>query len=355
MANELFPRDPKTIKQDLRCAVNSLQSYIKRSSSTAISRFHIICDAWTSPNGYAIWGIQAQCLDSKLDLQCITIGLERLRSSHDGRTLASVTYETIEHYGFTKSLGYAILDNASTNDTLTDMLASPLSDINVDWDPKQHRLRCFGHVINLAASAFIYIEPKDMLPADEAAGWRMFGCFGKLYNLVMYVQASSQRREKLKAFTDELNLHRDNATRWISWWITLDRALRDTMKAGIIAFCDTEPNIRAERLSPGDWDNLADMHRFIRPFYAITIATQGVFDAIDKVLPAMDYLLMHLETERRVCMPRSFMAPRIDTAWAKFVQYYGWPTMRSHIFLQPRKILYINGIASTSIEDQCQD
>ena len=169
-ANELLPRDPKTIRGDLRCAVNGLKSYVQRSLSTALSRVHIICDAWTSPNGYAIWGIQAQYLDSKSDLQCITIGLERLQSSHDGRSLASVTYAAIEHYGFAKSLGYAILDNASTNDTLANTLASRLSDIDVNWDPIQHRIRCFGHIVNLAASAFIYIDPKDMPPADDAAG-----------------------------------------------------------------------------------------------------------------------------------------------------------------------------------------
>ena len=214
------------------------------------------------------------------------------------------------------------MDNASTNDTLADTLANRLNDIDVDWDPVQHRIRCFGHIVNLAASAFIYIDPKDMPSADDAAGWRMFGCLGKLHNLVMYVQASPQRRERFKAFTDELNLHRDNATRWNSWWLALDRALRDTTKAGIIAFCDTEPNLRAERLSPEDWDNLADMHRFLKPFYNITMATQGVFDAIDKVLPAMDYLLTHLETERHNCARGGFMAARINAAWSKFVQYY---------------------------------
>ena len=297
VANKLLPRDPKTIKQDLHCAVDSLQGYIQRNLSTALSKVHIICDAWTPPNGYVIWGIQAQYFDLKCDLQCITIGLERLRSSHDGYTLAGVTYEVIKHYGFTKTLGYAILDNASTNDTLANALASRLSDIDTDWDPKQHRIRCFGHIVNLAASAFIYIDPKDMPAADDAAGWRMFGCLGKLHNFVMYVQVSPQRRERLKAFTDELNLHRDNSTRWNSWWIALDRALRDTMKAGIIAFCDTELNLRAERLSFDDWDNLADMHRFLRFFYDITMVTQSVFDAIDKFLLAMDYLLVHLEVE----------------------------------------------------------
>ena len=99
---------------------------------------------------------------------------------------------------------------------LANMLASCLSDIDVNWNPIQHCIRCFGHIVNLAVSAFIYIDPKDMPPADDAAGWRVFGCFGKLHNLVMYVQASPQCCEKFKVFMDEFNLHRDNAMRWNS-------------------------------------------------------------------------------------------------------------------------------------------
>ena len=102
----------------------------------------------------------------------------------------------------------------------------------------------------------------------------------------------------------------------------MDRALRPSMKAGIIAFCDTEPQLRVERPSPDDWDNLTDVYRFLQPSYEITMATQGIFVANDNVRPAMDYLLAHLETERRKYDEDSFMTDRIDAAWAKFGQYY---------------------------------
>ena len=198
MANELFLKNPKTIQKDLRCAVNKIRCYIQRSWNTAISKVPIVCDAWTSPNGDAIWGIRAQYLDSKFDLQCVTIGLERLWSSHDGRTLASVTHEVIGHYGKSFERQRHALGSETASHTLF-------------WTcDKIGRL---------------YIDAKNMLPADGATGWRMFGSLEKLHNLVMYVQASSQRHETLKAFTDELNLHRDNTTKWNSWWIAMDRAL----------------------------------------------------------------------------------------------------------------------------------
>ena len=94
------------------------------------------------------------------------------------------------------------------------------------------------------------------------------------------------------------------------------------MKTNIIAFCNTEPNLQAECLSPEDWDNLTDMHRFLKPFYDITMATQSVFDAINKIFPAMDYLLTHFKDERHNCTRGSFMAAQVNAAWSKFVQYY---------------------------------
>ena len=42
----------------------------------------------------------------------------------------------------------------------------------------------------------------------------MFEYFGKLYNLVIYVQVSPQHCEKFKVFTDKFNLYCDNAM----WW-----------------------------------------------------------------------------------------------------------------------------------------
>lgn len=61
------------------------------------------------------------------------------------------------------------------------------------------------------------------------------------------------------------------------------------MKAVIMAFCEGEPNLRAERLSSQDWDNLVDIHGFLAPFYHLTLGTEGIADAIDRVLPGFDF------------------------------------------------------------------
>ena len=206
--------------------------------------------------------------------------------------------------------------------TLIKHLTEDLQQQGIEWDPIHHRIRCFGHIVNLAASAFIYVDRAEPPVADDAEEWRRFGCLGKLHNLVVYIQSSPQRQEKWRKLAGGVNLGRDNATRWNSWYTAIERALRPSIKAAIRDFCEEDLNLRAERLSPNDWDNLADMFRFLALFHDITMAAQGIFDAIDRVLPGMDFLLAHLEKERIRWSKDRWMGRRVDAAWQKLAEYY---------------------------------
>lgn len=56
--NATLPRAPSTINQDLKVYYNIHHDAIKHAFALANSKFHVLCDAWTSPNGFAYWGIQ---------------------------------------------------------------------------------------------------------------------------------------------------------------------------------------------------------------------------------------------------------------------------------------------------------
>ena len=72
------------------------------------------------------------------------IKLKCLWSFYDKYIFASIMYEVIKHYGFTKILGYVILDNTLTNNILVNVLINYLNDIDMDWDLKQYCICCFG-------------------------------------------------------------------------------------------------------------------------------------------------------------------------------------------------------------------
>ena len=79
------------------------------------------------------------------------------------------------------------------------------------WSVKKRtsrRLRCLRHIINLAAKAFLYSKEADAFEKDiesfkeksdllkELTLWRKRGPIGKLYNIVIFIYRTPQRRER---------------------------------------------------------------------------------------------------------------------------------------------------------------
>ena len=84
-------------------------------------------------------------------------------------------------------------------------------------DIKHRRIRCYGHILNLAARGFLYgdnfesfereawdNERADDQPDQDNAYWRQRGAIGKLHNIVKFIRASPQRSERFKAIAKEV-------------------------------------------------------------------------------------------------------------------------------------------------------
>ena len=78
------------------------------------------------------------------------------------------------------------------------------------------------------------------------------------------------------------------------WFKSIERTLK--LKQALQIYYDEERKFQTEYLSPEDWDTLTEMQDFLKPFHDTTLGTKSVFDAVNKVLPAMEYFLEHLET-----------------------------------------------------------
>jgi hypothetical protein len=117
--------------------------------------------------------------------------------------MAKYTLEVIEEFKLENNLGYFVMDNADNNDTLLTHLSSSLRrKHNVKFDPKHHRLRCQGHIINLACKSFLFVTDDENIDEDEEADimkttlyeieqWRRKGLLGKLYNFVVWIAQST--------------------------------------------------------------------------------------------------------------------------------------------------------------------
>jgi hypothetical protein len=105
-------------------------------------------------------------------------------------------------------LGYFVLDNASSNDICVQEI---LKQLQPRLDPKKRRLRCFGHIVNLGAKAFLFGKEAKAFEVEvdscvqlrqeekELQAWRKLEPIEKLHNVVTYIRKTPQRCE---AFID---------------------------------------------------------------------------------------------------------------------------------------------------------
>lgn len=110
-------------------------------------------------------------------------------------------------------------------------------------DPKESRLRCLGHMINLVVKALLYGSRSSALQKelqqvnDQEAFkvWRQQGALGHLHNLVTYIDRSEQRQRAFEAaqkkvyvdaeYKQTLHLLKDTGVRWNSTYTMIERAL----------------------------------------------------------------------------------------------------------------------------------
>ena len=78
-------------------------------------------------------------------------------------------------------------DNADNNNIIVNEMEVQMTANGYDEDAETHRLWCLGHIIYLATGDFFFKKTPD--PYNNT-GWRVFGCYGKLHNIVLWVQKS---------------------------------------------------------------------------------------------------------------------------------------------------------------------
>ena len=202
----------QTIRNWAQSEYETAQLEIKQVVRAARSRIHISFDLWTSPNGYSLCAVCAHFVGSNLRNTTALLGLKRMRGPHGGENIAEVVIPVLEEYEVGPRLGVFVADNAESNDTA---MRSILAQIRPELTVAPRRARCLGHIINLAAKAFLFgsdIEAFEQVVKqvtddtpfdsktmkDAQAAWRKKGPIGRFHNVVVFIRSSPQRREAFK-------------------------------------------------------------------------------------------------------------------------------------------------------------
>lgn len=86
-------------------------------------------------------GICAHFIDENYALQT---------GQHTGENMTGLVLSAISDFELQEKLGYFMTDNATVNDTTLTELSK-----TIKIDLKEQRLRCLGHIINLACQAML--------------------------------------------------------------------------------------------------------------------------------------------------------------------------------------------------------
>ena len=133
---------------------------IKSQLATALSNIHFTVDAWTSGNNMAILAVVSYYTNEDGFLVYSPLSMKEMTADHSGANMAVIVRDVLDEFEISpENLGYFMMDNAGNNNHLMKHLSQSIFDCHgFNYDPITRRLRCNGHVLNLAAQAILNVK-----------------------------------------------------------------------------------------------------------------------------------------------------------------------------------------------------
>jgi hypothetical protein len=285
---------------------------IRKKLQSALSSIHLSVDIWTSPNKRLLLAITGDFIDCTEEKHTKALLALRTVKGHSGEAQFPVLRFVLQDYGIMRKLGAVVADNSGTNDTLCQEIeAYLLKEEDLVWESSRWRLRCLGHIINLAVQAFLFhnvigIEEMKSYDELEESGelgelgdetkqkFRLLGPLGKLHNIIVNIRSSAGRTAEFLELAERM-IPLDNRTRWNSWYLSLVVANKyapsiDTYTKNHFA------ELSEDYLTPQDWKRLHAIMTFLQPFHRATLETQGHSATLENVLFTMDILVQYFKT-----------------------------------------------------------
>lgn len=97
--------------------------------------------------------ICAHFVESTGVLRKALLALPYLPGKHAGDKQVEVLWQVLKDYELLSRIGYYVGNNYGSNDKLLQRLSTRLKEEKIEarYNAQQHRIRCHGHVLNIAA------------------------------------------------------------------------------------------------------------------------------------------------------------------------------------------------------------
>ncbi|CAB4485121.1 unnamed protein product [Rhizophagus irregularis] len=284
-----------TLRRDLTENFKNAKERFRQELQETPGRLSFTVDAWTSKNQIPFLGISVHWINENWELKCTTLDFCILSGPHTGINLSSKFLESLEDFGIATKILAVACDNASNMDVMLDKISQSLAKKSITFDPKNQRVRCFAHVINLAAKKLIDNLQVPLLYEDENSFEEAEDTEDNLkdtiYKVIVKIRASPQRQEKFKqqciaANMVPLELIPDVSTRWNSTEIMLERAL--TLKQPLHNTASADKDLKKYILLEEEWERILEIR-------GIFVSQQ--YPTLSYTIPMYNFLLDKLEDE----------------------------------------------------------
>ena len=207
---KLLPKATATLRKWIFAEYEERKAVLKAELQASISKIHISFDIWTAGNWIGVISIWGYWIDDAGSRQRRLLAFRRIYRSHSGDNQAAIILDVLEEYEITAKTGYFIYDNASSNDAAVSTILKQIEPSISTAEATARRLRCIGHIINLAARSLLdpsssevvvaaeELEIDQIAPGSDASRWFASRSLGKLHRLVKYILASPQRRKEFR-------------------------------------------------------------------------------------------------------------------------------------------------------------
>lgn len=331
------------------------EEVIRYLHDDTIGCFHISTDTWKSMHGHKHFqAVNVQFVDRRGQLVQLLLDLVDVdgEESKTGAYLATLLIQTIKDYNLGSRLGWITSDNVGVNDTLVRAIEAFMRAEGISyWTEKTRRLRCIGHIINLATQAFMFATNEEAaelayervrLAQLESDGTESYSesdydvadnalvehpALAKLRSLAVILRDDkfNQAFKRLaKGFPECPSTipKIPGETRWNGWLLMIEEAFRT--RPILDTLCTRYADVlKLVVLTDDDWTLLEHVHNFLLPFKEVTLKAEGHQATLDCFQPSMEFLINHFEEQqKRHSKHKTLLAP-LNTAWFLFSKYYG--------------------------------
>jgi hypothetical protein len=95
-------------------------------------------------------------LDKQKKHQTRLLSLHQQQGAHSGSNLSTTLVNVVRDWDIIGKVSTVVCDNAPSNDSCLQAFFRQLDPSMDNDDIKHRRMRCYGHILNLAARAFLH-------------------------------------------------------------------------------------------------------------------------------------------------------------------------------------------------------